>query len=166
MSDLILTVTCPARRGIVAAISGFLAANGCNITDSAQFDDDLTGKFFARISFRAETGTSLPALRKHLSAAELAPVYLVAGAEHLLVIEAADALRARARELGYVERDVLDAEANFDWRRLGDAGQSLSLFASRKLIDLRLPSGRPGKDGAEALAAYCAAPPPDWSRSP
>ncbi len=105
--------------------------------------------------------TSLPALRKHLSAAELAPVYLVAGAEHLLVIEAADALRARARELGYVERDVLDAEANFDWRRLGDAGQSLSLFASRKLIDLRLPSGRPGKDGAEALAAYCAAPPPD-----
>lgn len=59
----VLTVQCPTRRGIVAAISTFLAEQGCNITDAAQFDDDLTGKFFSRISFRAETGTTPVALR-------------------------------------------------------------------------------------------------------
>ncbi len=104
---------------------------------------------------------SLPTLRKQLAAGELAPAYLIAGAEHLLVIEAADALRARARELGYAEREVLDADSGFDWNQLGAAGQSLSLFASRRLIDLRLPGGKPGKDGAAALIAWCEAPPPD-----
>ena len=59
----VLTVQCASRRGIVAAISTFLAEQGCNITDAAQFDDDLTGKFFSRISFRAETGTSPETLR-------------------------------------------------------------------------------------------------------
>ena len=117
--------------------------------------------------------TTLPAFRKQLAAAALKPAYLIAGAEHLLVIEAADALRARARELGYLERDVLDVEANFDWNRLGDATRSLSLFASRKLIDLRLPGGKPGKEGSAAILEFCAAPPPDtvllvtandWSR--
>jgi DNA polymerase-3 subunit delta len=117
--------------------------------------------------------TALPAYHRQLGAAELRPVYLIAGAEPLLVLEAADALRARAKELGYLEREVLDVEANFDWNRLGDAGRALSLFASRKLIDLRLPSGRPGREGAAAIQAFCAAPPPDtvllvtandWSR--
>lgn len=105
--------------------------------------------------------TTLPALRKQLAAGELKPAYLIAGAEHLLVLEAADALRARAKELGYLEREVLDVEAGFDWNRLGDAGRSMSLFASRKLIDLRLPTGRPGKDGAAAIVDYCQAPPDD-----
>ncbi len=105
--------------------------------------------------------TTLSAFRKQLGADGLKPVYLIAGAEHLLVIEAADALRMRAKALGCLERDVLDVEAGFDWNRLANAGQSLSLFASRKLIDLRLPSGKPGKDGAAALAEFCAAPPPD-----
>ncbi|MEO7065119.1 MAG: DNA polymerase III subunit delta, partial [Dokdonella sp.] len=59
--------------------------------------------------------TTLPAFRKQLSSTDLKPVYLIAGAEHLLVIEAADALRVRAKELGYTEREVLDVEANFDW---------------------------------------------------
>ena len=63
MSDLILTVTCPARRGIVAAISGFLAGNGCNITDSAQFDDLESGRFFMRVSFQDEDGQGAEALR-------------------------------------------------------------------------------------------------------
>src|SRR5688500_2278160 len=115
----------------------------------------------------------LPAFRKLRAACELAPVYLLAGAEHLLVIEAADALRARARELGYAERVVFDVETHFDWDQLADAGRSMSLFASRKLVDLRLPTGRPGKDGSAALVAWCEAPPPDtvllvsahdWSR--
>jgi hypothetical protein len=104
---------------------------------------------------------SLAVFRKQLAAGELRPVYLIAGAEHLLVMEAADALRARAKELGYLERDVLDVEANFDWNQLGDASRTMSLFASRKLIDLRLPTGRPGKDGGAAISEYCASPPPD-----
>ncbi len=117
--------------------------------------------------------TGLPAFRKQLAATELAPAWLLAGAEHLLVIEAADALRARARELGYDERIVFDVDAHFDWNQLADASRSMSLFASRKLIDLRLPTGRPGKDGSAALVAWCESPPPDtvllvtandWSR--
>jgi len=104
---------------------------------------------------------SLTAFRKQLASGDLRPVYLIAGAEHLLVIEAADALRARARELAYLERDVLDVEASFDWNRLGDASRSMSLFASRKIIDLRLPTGRPGKEGSAALIEYCESPPPD-----
>lgn len=117
--------------------------------------------------------TGLPAFRKQLAAAELAPAYLIAGAEHLLVIEAADALRTRARELGYTEREVFDVDAQFDWNQLADAGRSMSLFASRRLIDLRLPTGRPGKEGSAALVEWCQAPPPDtvllvsahdWSR--
>ncbi|HEY6985403.1 MAG TPA: DNA polymerase III subunit delta [Rhodanobacteraceae bacterium] len=105
--------------------------------------------------------TSLAAFRKELSATGLAPVYLIAGAEHLLVLEAADALRARARELGYGERDVLDVEPHFDWSRLADASRAMSLFASRKLIDVRLPTGKPGRDGSAAIVAYCESPPPD-----
>jgi DNA polymerase-3 subunit delta len=105
--------------------------------------------------------TTLPSFRKQLASGELKPAYLIAGAEHLLVIEAADALRARAKELGFLEREVLDVETNFDWNRLGDASRSMSLFASRKLIDLRLPTGKPGKEGSASIAEFCAAPPPD-----
>lgn len=63
MSKYALTVACTSRRGIVAAIASFLAENGCNITDSAQFDDMDTGRFFTRISFISETGCDLAALR-------------------------------------------------------------------------------------------------------
>ena len=63
MTKYILTVACQSRRGIVAAIAGFLAENGCNITDSAQFDDTETGRFFMRVSFVSETGCTLAALR-------------------------------------------------------------------------------------------------------
>jgi len=57
-----LTVACPSARGIVAAISGYLAEMGCNITDSAQYDDIETGNFFMRVSFVPETGATLDAL--------------------------------------------------------------------------------------------------------
>src|SRR5882724_9047518 len=105
--------------------------------------------------------TSLAQFRKHLTGSELKPVYLLAGEEHLLLLEAADALRARARELGHVEREILDADAHFDWNALAQAGASMSLFATRKLIDLRLPTGKPGKEGAAALVEYCERPSPD-----
>ncbi|MFW2587345.1 formyltetrahydrofolate deformylase [Sagittula sp. SSi028] len=62
MTRYCLTVTCPSRRGIVAAISTFLAEHGCNITDSAQFDDAETNQFFMRISFTPEDGAALEAL--------------------------------------------------------------------------------------------------------
>ncbi len=64
MSRFALRVSCPSTRGIVAAISGFMADQGCNITDSAQFDDTHTGRFFMRISFRSEKGRTLDELRQ------------------------------------------------------------------------------------------------------
>jgi DNA polymerase-3 subunit delta len=77
------------------------------------------------------------------------------------VLEAADALRAQARRLGYTEREVLEVGQHFDWDDVARAGASMSLFASRRLIDLRLPTGRPGVEGAKAITAFCANPPPD-----
>ena len=100
--------------------------------------------------------------QKALVADSLSPVYLLAG-EELLVLEAADALRAQARKLGYTERDVLDVGAHFDWDELARAGAGMSLFATRRLIDLRLPTGRPGTEGAKAINEFCANPPPDVS---
>lgn len=91
----------------------------------------------------------------------LQPVYLISGDEPLQVMEAADAIRARARELGFGEREVLHAEAGFDWNALTAASGSLSLFAEQRLLELRLPSGKPGKEGGAALSDYAADPPPD-----
>ena len=105
--------------------------------------------------------STLANFQKQIAGGELKPAYLIAGEEHLLVLEAADALRARARSLGYNERDVLDVEAHFDWDALARAGASMSLFATRRLIDLRMPTGKPGKEGSDAIAEYCENPPPD-----
>jgi len=68
MSSHVLTVSCPSKRGIVAAISGKLAELGCNITDSAQFDDTNTGQFFMRVSFVSEKGMTRAEVRDHFSA--------------------------------------------------------------------------------------------------
>lgn len=62
MTSYVLTVACKSTRGIVAAISGYLAEKGCNIVDSSQFDDLETGKFFMRVSFISEEGASLEAI--------------------------------------------------------------------------------------------------------
>ena len=94
-------------------------------------------------------------LASHL-ARGLKPVYLVSGDEPLQFNESLDAIRAAAREQGFAERTVLDADTGFDWSRLAEAGASLSLFAERRLIELRLPSGRPGAEGGRALAAFAA----------
>ena len=98
---------------------------------------------------------------RQLAGETLRPVYLIAGAEPLLVREFGDALRAKARDEGYSERHVLDAGKDFDWNELTMELASLSLFATRRLFDLRLPTGRPDRDGSKALLAYCANPPPD-----
>ncbi len=88
----------------------------------------------------------------------LAPVYLVAGDEPLQREEGADRIRAAAREQGYTDREVFVAERGFDWQSLLLAGASLSLFASKRILELRLPTGKPGAKGAEVLVAYAADP--------
>src|ERR1043165_971845 len=75
---------------------------------------------------------------------ELAPIYVVGGDEPLLVEEALDAIRAAARKQGYSEREVLEVDPAFDWQRLIESYASLSLFASRRLIELRMPRGITG----------------------
>lgn len=105
----------------------------------------------------------------------LAPVYLIAGPELLRVLEAADAVRARARAEGIGEREVFDADGrDFDWAQLASSFNAPSLFSSRRLIELRLPTGKPGKEGAQVISDFCAQPPADvvllitageWSRA-
>jgi DNA polymerase-3 subunit delta len=94
-------------------------------------------------------------------AGSLAPLYVVAGDEPLLAIEAADAIRAAGRALGYGEREVLHADARFDWSRLTQAASGLSLFSEKRIVELRLPGGKPGKAGGDALREFAAAPPAD-----
>lgn len=85
---------------------------------------------------------------------QLAPVYLISGDVPLLVQEACDAVRAAARQAGCSERVVMQAERGFDWEALLQAGGDLSLFAQRRLLELRLPSGKPGDAGSKALLRY------------
>jgi DNA polymerase-3 subunit delta len=90
----------------------------------------------------------------------LAGIYLVSGEEPLLVGEAADAVRAAARAAGYADRTVFFIDRSFAWEELKHASQSLSLFAERRLFELRMPSGKPDK-GAQQLADLAERPPPD-----
>ena len=90
----------------------------------------------------------------------LAGIYLVSGDEPLLVGEAADAVRGAARAAGYAERTVFVVDRTFDWDELKQATQSLSLFAERRLFELRMPTGKPYK-GAGALIDLAVKPPPD-----
>jgi DNA polymerase-3 subunit delta len=102
----------------------------------------------------------LDALDAHLGKT-LAPLYVIASDEHLLALESADRIRRAARERGYTEREVMTVERGFRWSALAAASQSQSLFGERKLIELRIPSGKPGKDGGQALQAYAGMLSPD-----
>ncbi|HET9700378.1 MAG TPA: DNA polymerase III subunit delta [Burkholderiales bacterium] len=99
-------------------------------------------------------------LAPHL-ARGLKSLYAIHGDEPLLALEAADRIRAEARRAGYAVREVLQAEAGFDWGRLAASGSSLSLFGDRRLLELRIPGGKPGVEGAQAIQAYCGNLPPD-----
>lgn len=94
-------------------------------------------------------------LDKHLQGG-LSPVYIVAGDEPLQVMEAVDAIRAAARSRGYSEREVFHAERGFDWSSLSAEANNLSLFAEQRILELRIPSGKPGDAGSKALSAYAA----------
>ena len=99
-------------------------------------------------------------LAKHLQGS-LSPVYIISGDDPLLCQEAADAIRSNARQQGFDERQVFSADASFDWGSLLQAGASMSLFAEKRLLELRLPSGKPGDKGAAALIEYCSRPAED-----
>jgi DNA polymerase-3 subunit delta len=91
----------------------------------------------------------------------LAPAWLIAGDEALLTGEAADAVRARARADGYTGRDLFVTDRSFDWSELNAASKTLSLFAERRILEIRMPTPRPGKEGGAVLAALAADPGPD-----
>jgi DNA polymerase-3 subunit delta len=91
----------------------------------------------------------------------LAPVYLVAGSEPLLVQESRDLIIQAARKHGYLGRDIHVAGKFFEWELLENAGVEQSLFSSRKIVDLRLASGKPGLPGGKALSKWAKAPDPD-----
>jgi DNA polymerase III subunit delta len=115
-------------------------------------------------------------LVSQLEAGPLRPAYLIAGAEPLRVLEAADAVRAAARAQGISEREVFEAEGNQrepDWNAMEASFRAPSLFSSKRLFELRLPSGKPGTEGARVISEFCADPPADitllvtagdWSR--
>lgn len=87
----------------------------------------------------------------------LAPLYTVHGDEPLLALEAADQIRAAARAAGHAERSVHTvAGGHVDWSGILGEAQSLSLFADKRLLEIRIPSGKPGKDGSQALQAHAA----------
>ena len=105
----------------------------------------------------AVNADQLPALL----AKSLAPVYLVAGAEPLLVQESRDRIIQAAQQQDFAERAVFDVTAKFDWGLLNKDAAELSLFSSRKIMDVRLPTGRPGRDGSQALVEMVEAADPD-----
>ena len=91
----------------------------------------------------------------------LAKLYAIHGAEPLSALEAADALRDLAKKTGFIEREVFSAQPGFDWRQLRSAGSALSLFATQRLLELRIPTGKPGKEGSDAIVQYCERLPDD-----
>ena len=100
------------------------------------------------------------ALQVHLkslnSAASFKPLYIFSGDEPLLMMEAMDQLRATAKKMAYTDREVLLQERGFDWSALLSAGQTMSLFGDKRWVELRIPTGKPGRDGAEALKQFSA----------
>lgn len=97
-------------------------------------------------------------LTEHLKKS-LASIYLLAGDEPLQLAEAADDIRQAAKQSGYLHREVINIDKGTEWLQLSEAAESLSIFSDNKLIDLRLPSAKPGIDGDKILQAYSQNPP-------
>ena len=94
-------------------------------------------------------------------AKSLLPAYVIHGDEPLLAMEAADAVRAAARKHGFGERQVIEPGRGFDWSEFSHAAAAMSLFAEKKIVELRIPNGKPGAQGGAAIASYCENPNPD-----
>lgn len=94
---------------------------------------------------------------------KLAPVYMICGDEPLQIMEAADQIRQACRDAGFVssERYQVDNARSFDWQALAMSGNTMSLFGDKKVINLHMPLGKPGTEGANAFKKWCESPPPD-----
>lgn len=99
-------------------------------------------------------------LSSHLTQG-LKPVYTLVGNEPLALRESLDAIRAAARKLGFDERTSFTVERNFNWQQITEFGQSLSLFASQRLLELNIPNGKPGVEGGQMLQTIVSNPLPD-----
>lgn len=91
----------------------------------------------------------------------ISPVYVISGDEPLLVQESCDLLRAALRKNGYTERSIHHVDASFNWEALLFDANSMSLFADKKLLELRMPTGKPGDKGGKVLRSYAENPPED-----
>ncbi len=100
-------------------------------------------------------------LPSHLKRGELAAVYFISGDEPLQKLECIDSIRQAARHNGYEERSVFNVDKAFDWSALHHAGDNLSLFASKRIIELRMGSPKPGKEGGKAIVDFVEADNPD-----
>ncbi len=89
------------------------------------------------------------------------PVYMVSGDEPLQQMESLDVIRFFLKENDFLEREILDVDAQFDWQRLVDEAAAMSLFATRRIVELRLPSAKPGRQGSQILKQYLSQPPED-----
>jgi DNA polymerase-3 subunit delta len=94
-------------------------------------------------------------LQKSLQTKELAPIFIISGDEPLLSQEAADSIRSAARQLNFTERETFDIDARFDWNLVFNETNALSLFADKKILELRIPNGKPGEKGSKALCELC-----------
>ncbi|MDN5836361.1 MAG: DNA polymerase III subunit delta, partial [Nitrosospira sp.] len=92
---------------------------------------------------------------------QIAPLYTVFGDELLLTIEAADLIRAKARQAGYSEREIFTIDHHYNWADLQQRSSNLSLFGDRRIMDILIPSGKPGTQGSAAIEQYCRSLPPD-----
>jgi len=91
----------------------------------------------------------------------LLPVYFISSDEPLQLNEACDSIRKAAHQLGYDEREIFHVDASFDWSNLQSSANELSLFSEKRLIELRIPNGKPGDKGSKALVEYISNPPID-----
>ena len=92
---------------------------------------------------------------------QIKSVYFISGDEPLQLMESADLVRRYCKEQDYLEREVIDVDAKFDWHVLREEAASMSLFSSRRILDLRIPSAKPGRDGSKALQEFADNPPED-----
>jgi len=99
-------------------------------------------------------------LQSHLSK-QLLPVYVISGDEPLLAQESTDAVRLAARNQGFSGREVFHGEGKFDWGQLHNEANALSLFAEKKIIEVRISNGKSGDKGSKAICELCANPSPD-----
>lgn len=100
-------------------------------------------------------------IKEHFSKGNLLPIYILSGDEPLLMQEGADAIRKSCRDQGFTERELFNVEAGFDWSNVLEAGNSMSLFGDRKILEVRHDKPKVEDKGKKALQAYCENPNPD-----